>query len=288
MILPQFIHKVTNSFVLWADHTLLNRGQAYTNVTGSLTNYADDSLPTPYSGWGAPYKEWVTDSSVSGAVIPSGFYVNNTFAPRSSSLVIDFQNGRIISSGISTGAAVTGSYAVKDFNIYTTNQDEESLVVEICQNQSEPYNQIGSDISVPYLPPKTMKIPAIFINAQTQQNVPLALGGEDESKIRINMIVFAHDPYQLDGALGLFADTSDETFLELPLEAAPMTQWGDIKGGSYNYNNLIAASGSSTFYIDDVETSKLTDSLRRGLKTELYIGFAEFLVGQIRNPRANG
>ena len=286
MILPQFIHKVTSSFHLWADHTLLNRGQAYTNTSGSFTNYTDSELPDHLRPFGCPHKEWVCDSSVSGAIIPSGFYVNGTFQARNSdSFNLDFVNGRVITSGINPSHEITGSYSVKDFNIYATNQDEESLIVEICENFPNQLKTVGTDISTPYLPPYQLKVPAIFINTQTQENKPLALGGTDNSQVRVNMTIFAKTPYELDGVLGLFADTSDEVFRELPLEATPLTEWGDIKNNNYNYTSLVAASGISNISIDSVKTSKVSDSLKRSLKTELYIGFADFELSQPRNPR---
>jgi hypothetical protein len=287
MIAPQFIHKFTNSFMLWADNTLLNRGQAFTVTGGSLSNYTDEQIPSGYSAWGSPFKEWVTDSSVSGSYIPSGFYVSGNFQGQGNSLNIDFLNGRIITSGINTSQSITGSYSVKDFNIYLTNQDEESLIVEVCQNSNNQYNTIGTDISTSYLPPYAQKIPAIFVNVQSQVNEPLALGGTDQSKIRANMVVFAKDPYQLDGVLGLFADTSDEVFQELPLEASPLNEWGGLKNNYYSYTSLVAASGAGNIFIDEVRTSKMTDSLRRGLKTELYVGFVDFSCAQYRNPRVS-
>ncbi len=283
MIIPQFIHNATNSFALWAENVLLTRGQAYTNVTGSLTNYSDSRLPDGYSAWGAPYKQWVYDSSITGANIPSGFYVDGSFFGRNNGVSLDFIEGRILSSGISPTSAVTGSYAVKDFNFYMSNQDEESLIVEVCENQSQQFNTVGTNITTPYLQPYQQKIPAIFINTETQVNNPIAFGGMDKCLIRMNMIVFAHDPYQLDGVLGIFADTSQEAFKEVPFISAPIDQWGDIKGGNYNYKNLVAASGTNTIFIDDARSSKITDSLRRGLKTELYIGMVDFVVGQMRH-----
>lgn len=282
MIAPQFIHNVTNSFTLWADHVLLSRGFAYTNVTGALTKYTDDRLPDSYSAWGAPHKEWVLNSSVTGAVIPSGFYVNGSFTPRGDDFALDFVNGRVISSGIASAAVVTGSYSVKDFNIYNSNQDEESLVIEVCQSQLTPQNIIGTNISTPYLPPYTQKVPAIFINTEAQTSERLAFGGTVASSILFKMIVFAHDPYQLDGVLGLFEDTGDNVFREIQMNLSPLTQWGDIKNGQYNYETLSLTSGTNNLFVDNVKTSKVTDDLRRGLKTELYIGFVDFVITKYR------
>jgi hypothetical protein len=288
MIAPQFIHKFTNSFMLWADNTLLQRGGAFTVTGGALTHYSDTQLPDHLRAWGSPFKEWVTDSSVSGAVVPSGFYINGSFqTPSGDYFNMDFQNGRVLTSGLSSSQSITGSYSVKDFNIYLTNQDEEALIVEVCQNSNNQYNTIGTDISTPYLPPYAQKIPAIFVNVQSQKNEPLALGGTDSSVIRANMVVFAKDPYQLDGVLGLFADTSDEVFKELPLEASPLNEWGGLKNNRYSYTETVAASGTNNIFIDEVTTSKMTDSLRRGLKTELYVGFVDFSCAQYRNPRVS-
>lgn len=284
MIAPQYIHNLSASFALWMDHTLLKRGFAYTNTTGVFYNYSDERLPSDYSAFGSSHKQWVTDTSVTGATIPSGAYVNGTFSGRAANLILDFENGRIITSGIATGAAITGSYSVKDFNIYSTNEDEESLITEKIAETN--LQKIGTSIVTTYLPPYDQKVPALFINTQTQENFPFALGGMDESRVRIKVIVFADSPYQLDGVLGLFADTSDEIFKEIPFTSYPYTEQGDLKDGAYNYENLAAAS-DSYYSIDEVKSSKVTDSLKRSLQTELYIGFIDVLTSKPRYPRGN-
>lgn len=283
MIVPQFIHNISASFSLWMDHTLLKRGLAYTNMTGVFCNYADERLPSPYTAFGSSHKQWVTDSSITGATIPSGVYVNNNFSGRPN-LILDFENGRVITSGIATGAAITGSYSVKDFNIYSTNEDEESLITEKIAETN--LQKIGTSIATTYLPPYDQKVPALFINTQTQENFPFALGGMDESRVRIKVIVFADSPYQLDGVLGLFADTSDEIFKEIPFTSYPYTEQGDLKDGAYNYENLAAAS-DSYYSIDEVKSSKVTDALKRSLQTELYLGFIDFVTSQPRIPRSS-
>lgn len=284
MIAPQYIHKLSSSFSLWLDHTLLKRGYAYTNKTGVFYNYSDARIPSTYKVFGSSDKQWIADSSITGATIPSGVFVNSSFSGRSNGIILDYDNGRILGSGLSTSAAVTGAYSVKDFNVYATNQDEEGLIVEKTKETTQ--QKIGTNISTTYLPPYKEKIPALFINTQTQENKPFALGGMDESVVNINVVVFANDPYQLDGVLGLFADTSDEVFKEIPFESYPYTEQGDIKGGAYNYETL-AAQSDSLFFIDEVTASKATDDLRRGLQTQLYVGFLDFKTASYRQPRTN-
>jgi len=282
-MIPQYIHNLSSSFALWADQILLKRGLVYTNKTGQFVNYTDDRLPDGWKAWGSPDKQWVANSSVTGSIVPSGVYVNSVFSGRSNNLIIDYENGRILTSGISSSAALTGSYCAKEINVYASNQDEESLVIEKTQEYAG--QKIGTNANTRYLPPYSQKIPAIFINVQTQENEPFALGGLDKTVNKINLVVMTETPYQLDGVLGLFADTADEIFKEIPFESAPYTEQGDLKSPPYNYEVL--ASGSEYFSIDRVKSSKATDSLRRSLATQLYIGFVDIEVSKPRYPRQN-
>lgn len=283
-MIPQYIHTLSSSFALWADHVLLKRGLAYTNKTGQFINYVDDRLPNGWKAWGSPDKQWVSDSSVTGANIPSGVFVNSNFSGRSNGLILDYENGRILTSGISSSAIITGSYSVKEINVYASNQDEESLIVEKTQEYVD--QKIGTSINTRYLLPYDQKIPAVFVNVQTQENKPFALGGMDKTINKINLVAITQTPYQLDGVLGLFADTADEIFKEIPFESYPHTEQGDLKSPPYNYETL-AASSSEYYTIDEVKSSKATDSLRRSLGTQLYIGFVDMEISKPRYPRQN-
>lgn len=283
-MIPQYIHNLSSSFSLWLDHVILKRGFAYENQTGTFTSYTDGNIPSSWEAWGSPHKQWVADSSVTGATIPSGFFANSSFSGRSPSVILDFENGRFLTNGLSTSNVVTGAYSVKEFNVYATNQDEESLIIEKVQETAN--QKIGTNINTQYLPPYDQKLPALFINVQTQENEPFAFGGMDKSVNRINVIALTQTPYQLDGVLGLLADTSDEIFKEIPLESSPYTEQGDLKDGAYNYETL-AAQSSDYYTIESAKSSKVTDSLRRSLGTQLYIGMIDFEVWRARNPRNN-
>ncbi len=283
-MIPQYIHNLSSSFSLWLDHVILKRGFAYENQTGTFTHYNDHQLPNGWKAWGSPDKQWVADSSITGATIPSGLFANSSFSGRSSNVILDFENGRFLTNGLSTSAVVTGAYSVKEFNVYATNQDEESLIIEKVQETAN--QKIGTSINTQYLPPYDQKLPALFINVQTQENEPFAFGGMDKSVNKINVIALTQTPYQLDGVLGLLADTSDEIFKEIPLESSPYTEQGDLKDGAYNYETL-AAQSSDYYTIESAKSSKVTDSLRRSLGTQLYIGMIDFEVWRARNPRNN-
>ena len=124
-------HEVTTSFVMWFDHFLLSKGEAYRNITSSCYHQVDDRLPDN-TIFASPHKQWVTDSSIQGAQIPEGIYDDGIFVPRGTNgLKLDFENGRaILDSGFPASANITATFAIKDFNIYVTDQNEEDLIIE--------------------------------------------------------------------------------------------------------------------------------------------------------------
>jgi hypothetical protein len=282
-MIEQFQHKATNSFMLWFDNYLLKKGEAYSNKSGVFYYYADDRLDDRFKAFGSPYKQWVNDSSITGATIPSGVHVNGTFQPRSSGLLLDFTNGRSLISGAASSASVSGSFAVKDFNIYFTNDNEEDLIVDKKYN---PNSRVFS-AATSYIEPYDNAVPAIFISSQSINNDPFAFGGEDTTKIQMKALVMAENSYQLDGALSIFADSFNEVFPSIPFSGNPTTEYGDVKNGSYSYDSLKNQYNSEPlFFIEEVVTSKLSDKARKSLANDLFIGFIDFEIHQQRFPRS--
>ena len=85
-MIEQFQHKLTTSFFLWFDNFLLEKGEAYTNSTGEFFYYDDPRLDATYKAYGSPYKQWVTDSSITDAIIPTGVFINDSFSGRDEEL----------------------------------------------------------------------------------------------------------------------------------------------------------------------------------------------------------
>lgn len=289
-MIPQFQHKLASSFVLWFDNYLLTKGQAYTNTTGRFYYYQDERLPTEYKVFGSPYKQWVSDYSISGATIPSGVFVNGSFVGRAtgasnstSPRILDFENGRALISGVATGATVTGSFAVKDFNVYYTNENEEDLLVE---NKFIPQSQIGTNLNPTYSQPYDQVVPAIYICNAAFENKPFAFGGMDQTMTNLNAVVIAENPYQLDGVLSIFADSKNECIVDIPFDNYPLTEYGDLKSGYYNYQNLKNQYiNNNKYFVDRVKTSKMSDKPRKSLVNDLYVGFIDFDVSIMRYPR---
>jgi len=279
---PQFIHSATTSFFLWFDNYLIKKGEAFSNKTGKFYYYADDRLDPRFKTFGSPYKQWVTDSSISGANIPTGVFVNGAQRNRNSGIIFDFDNGRILSSGISQTDSVTGSFAVKDFNIYFTNETEEDLLVD----RKYVANPRVYSPQENYINPYDAVVPAIFLSSSTVKNDPFSFGGEDTTKILMKAVVLAENSYQLEGVLSIFADSKQSVFPTIPFEAHPVTEYGDLKSGIYSYEALKTQYQSGQlFFVNDVDTSKLSDKSSKTLTNDLHVGFIDFEIHQQRYPR---
>ena len=280
---PQYKHELMTSFLLWFDHELLQEGEAYSNKTGQLYSKSDSRIPDSYSAFQSNYKQWVSDSSVTGLtnpVIPTEFNGNS----RSNDFIFDFENGRIIETGGATiSTDITGTFAVKDFNVYLTNETEEDLILE---NKFQINSRYG-DLSMSGIDAYDQVVPAIFLNSEYMRNEGFAFGGEDLTKNIIKAVVISDSEYQLDGALSIFADAARKTFSKIPFSDHPSTEYGDVKGGTYNYLNLSNSHSSEIpYFIEDVTVSKFSERAQSRLPGNLKVGFIDFDVSTSRFPRS--
>ena len=277
-MIEQFQHTLTTSFFMWFDNFLLKKGEAYTNTTGDFFYYADPRLDATYLAYGSPYKQWVTDSSITGATIPSGVFIDGDFSGRNHGVVLDFDNGRALISGDATDSAVTGEFSVKDFSIYLTNDTEDDLIVE---NKYTVNSRLPSGPWT-YIEPYDDVVPAIFLSTAHAENKPFAFGGMQDTTVHAKAVIIAEDTYQLDGALSIFMDSVDETITPVSMTGYPTTELGDLKGDSYDYTGVTDGFVGISYYVEKVRASKLSDRTRRVLANELYIGFLDFDLQQHR------
>ena len=278
-MIEQFHHKFTNSFFLWFDNYLLTKGQAYSNVTGKFFNYEDARLDSDYKIFGSAYKQWVNDSSIVGADVASGVFVDGSFSGRNTNLILDFENGRVLSKSLAAQSSITGSFAIKDFNIYFSNETEEDIVVE---NKYDINSRIILN-EEDYIKPYDQVIPAIFLSLDGVSNKGFAIGGMEETTLNAKAVILSENNYQLDGVLSIFADSRNEVFPVIPMADHPMNEFGDLKTGYYSYADLKSQfSVDTNFYINNAVTSKLTDKARRSLANDMYVGFVDFEIKQHR------
>lgn len=278
-MIDTYQHTATNSFMLWFDNYLLKNGQAFSNKSSRLYNYKDDRLDPKYLAFGSPFKQWVTDSSIPNAIVPTGVSVDGLIRGREDGVVFDFDNGRVLTSGIHGNAEISGQYSVKDFNVYFTNETEEDLVFSNKFIENHRITQNCKNPVVPY----DYTIPCIFLSSSSIKNEPFAFGGEKKTTVLYNAVVFATDSYHLDGVLSIFADSLNECITTIPVSQHPITEMGDLKSGVYSYEDLKSANSSGPkMFVTDVDTSKLTNRAVKSILNNLYVGFIDFQVSQSR------
>jgi hypothetical protein len=214
-------HKIFSSFREWFEHTLLEEGRAFFNVTTPLYQKADPT--TPLTGYSAPYQQWVYDSSVSGAVIPTATGLS---VPH-----VDYDNGRTL------GGAPTGNvaYSVKELNVYTTSTTDEHLIFESKFNERpKPKYITGSGLA-----PHNIIVPCVFLKPENRTTELYAFGGSQCRKMFVSALIASDDEFKRFGAGSLFADKIHSVFPYF--DDSPINEYGDIKSGVYNYTGRAAA-----------------------------------------------
>ena len=277
-----YINNLMSSFYLWLDHEVLVKGEAFINYSGKLYNSPDPNFPTN-SIYGSPFRQWVYDSSVPNANIPSGVLVNNNFLGRGvSGLKIDFNKGRIILNGGVSTNLMTINYSLKEYNLYYTDEREEKLLFEKAYNITPKVTQVTSGLGyldTPY--------PCIFIKHRSAENIPFAFGGEDSTETMSRCIVLASNSFSLDGLISILSDSARKVFPVIASENFPFNYFCDFKTGiDFNYINLCKNQPqSSLVYIDRVTVSKLDEVDNAKINKKCVAAIIDFELSDVRTPR---
>jgi hypothetical protein len=287
---PQFQHQVITSFALWLDHIILQRGEAFQNIESSFYYQNDERLDPEFIAFASPHKQWVTDSSIKNAhiiqsVILDGKELTKEF---SQGIRYDYNNGRVILPRLiaNENSNVEGTYAVKDFNIYITDQTEEELLIETKFDKNSRFDQFVNDGVKPY----DQVVPAIFLSYEEGINTPFAFGGEDTTHSNIRCVVFAESSYQLDGLFSILKDLNHTAISNVGFNEHPLNEFGDLKYGMYDYIDLAdryydRKNSESILHLEKVVVSKLNDKVARKSHPGLYLGFIDIEINAHRFPR---
>jgi hypothetical protein len=65
-----------SSMIMWMDNILLTKGEAFQNYNSKF--YPVTNIYNGFYTYGLPFKQVVSDSSITGANLLSGVYVNNS------------------------------------------------------------------------------------------------------------------------------------------------------------------------------------------------------------------
>jgi hypothetical protein len=269
----QFEHSLLSSFLLFVDHEILTKGNAFANY-GSVFYPSINKYQSRFT-YAAPFKQLVNDSSVVGANLMTGVYLNNTFSPvgQNNLLAINHYNGTCdFSSNVS--ATISGNYAIKDVNVYMTTDPDETIVFEKKFFTNSKYPQTLSGLA-----PDTYIIPAVFIKKRGGENKPFALGGVDNTSTDIRAIIVSDNTYVLDAVAGILKDTNLKTmnFVDAP----PFDARGAYTGTQYNYETYATGQKSTIWKVS--ESKVLPNSQIKNIGDNLYVSFIDFEVSTLRS-----
>ena len=268
-----------SSMLMWMDHVILKKGEAYKNFSSQF--YPVTNIYNGFYTYGLPFKQVVCDSSISGANILSGVYVNNNFKTigQNNLTGISPQNGQVYFTSGQGNNAISGNYAVKDFNLYLTNQPEEEILFE-SQYQARPKTtQTPTGLAI-----EAITYPCVFLKNNGGINQPFAFGGQDNTQISVRAVVMADNMFNLDALCSILKDTARDY---VPLINSPFNNFGGLESGHYNYDSLTQNIdvGVNGFYISEVNVSKIFANLN-AKNNQVFPAFIDFTLNNIRYPRA--
>lgn len=168
---PQLDNILMSSMIMWIDNMLLSRGEAYQNYNSKF--YPITNIYNGFYTYGLPFKQVVSDSSITGANILSGVYVNNVFRTvgQANLTGINPNLGQVYFTTNQNSNTLSGIYSVKDFNIYLTNQPEEELLFETQYETRPKINQSPTGLAI-----ESITYPCIFLKIMVEQMSRLLLG----------------------------------------------------------------------------------------------------------------
>lgn len=286
-MIQQFENQLISSFALWLDHTILQKGLAYTNHSSFF--YNTNQVYSNYKVHAAPFKQFVYDTSVTGATVITGIYLSGSFKnPGQNGFSgINYQEGyAYFSSNITTTGSISGTYAIKDFNIKLTSEPDEVILFETKYQIRPKFNQAYSGLS-----PDTETYPIIYVKNNGGQNEPFAFGGVDDTITNIRCFIMSDSQYKLDAVNSILKDQRQSVFGILNSGEMPFNSFGGFYSGNFNYLSKVAGKGGSNLaYISRVDVSKinintlaLTDLKR--INSNIYAGIVDFEISTIREPR---
>ena len=272
-MLPALENRIMSNLMLFLDNRLQNVGQGYNNYSSLFY-----SIPSNVNGWyayAAPFKQLCNDTSVSGVTVMSGVYVNGTYTPVGSGhlAAINHYDGVVyFNTPLPSTTTISGNYAIKEFSIEITDQQEWKLLFETKYVSNNRFNQTLSG-----LPLDTKTSPIIFLMLQNNYSIPFGFHRINNAQTSIRAIVIADTEYQRIAACGLL-QTVNQYYLPM-VSGLPFDVLGNITGTNYNYTGL----GQDPTYSPWIQKAKGVDINQKGDYQNIYkkMGMVDFVISTV-------
>jgi hypothetical protein len=282
---PQFENVLMSSMVLWFDHTLIKKGEDFSNYNSEF--YPITNIYNGYYTYGSPFKNLIRDESITGVNIISGVYLNNNFITTGQSglVAINADQGQLYFSSELNNPTISGNYAVKDYGIYLTNENEEKILFETKFNLNPKTTENPTG-----LPINAQTYPAIYLKNNGGNNTPLAFGGLDSTNINVRAIVISDSIFSMDAVTSIFKDVVRTYIPIIQPNEMPFNSLNGLKS-RYNYDLLTTgrAGTSNSVYIKNVYVSKnVTNRTQyQDLNPDAISSFIDFELEVYRYPRSS-
>lgn len=274
-----FDHLIDPAFYLWMDNLLINKNQCFTNYSGALYTLPYDR--NNLNGYKSPHSQWVYDSTISGANVPTGIYSNGSFIPRGTGLSLDFQRGA--ASSVNIYPNTTAAYAYKEVNLYFTNEEEQDIIFDgrLSSNPRTDVPPTGSYNLSDWM------YPCMFIRNQIGANTPLTFDGMTSTIIPIRATLISDRDALFKLVLGACRDASQTYLSTMQPQYIPFTPFGDLKNGSFNYTATAKlAPYQQLIFVKDVSISVFSAQVNKLIAPRVLGAFIDFNLEVLRFPNS--
>lgn len=210
----------------------------------------------------------------------TGIYLNGNLIPTGVSGLFDinYAEGQVYFTQNVDSHALSGNYAVKDFNIYLTSEPDYKILFE-TQYKIRQKTSVGQAA----LATNELTIPALFIRPSNSEDKPFAFGGQEKTEITLRVVILADSQYLLDAISSILRDSKNQIIPILTESALPFNNYGGFKNSSYSYDSIRSSHGSNpnVLYIDSVSVSRFNSQSvvlteLKNINPSVYVGLADF------------
>lgn len=283
--IPQHDNLLISSIYLWLDNYILTKGQGYTNTNVSF--YRISETFNGIQSYASPFNQFISDSSITGAYIGTGVYINNVLCGTGENGLyhIDYNNGRIYTTGLNNNATISGQFGVKYFNLKLTNEPDEKILTDTSYTLRPKTN-----ITLTGLNNNQNNYPIIFIKDNGSFNMPLTFGGLENTINNIRLIALADSLYSINALNSILRDTCKRNIPLLSIDDMPFNLMGDFKNSNYNYTGLTQPiiNQGNLAYINEVYVAKYNQSYvdLRNINSKIYWSIIDMEIHTHRYPRS--
>lgn len=282
----QFDNIAMSSFLLWVDHKILEKGDAYSNTSSYF--YPVQNTFSGYYTYGSPFSQFVGDASIAGATVPTGIYLDGSFlvTGQSGFMGINYAKGQVHFNTVITGQKrLSGAFAIKDFAVALTTEPEEKLLFKTKYTLRPKVPQTATGLSN-----NENTFPIIWLRKNGSENAPFSFGELDLTTISVTAVIVADSQFSLDAVTCILRDTFNTAVPLVSGSEVPFNVFGHAKSGIYNYNLLTANKLANNEFLNVTQAREsvfnqnvITDA--KQLNPSAYFGLVDFKVQKARHPR---